>query len=117
MINFHTITLEAHELFDPETGSPNSQVCHSSVGILVNAYGETRNITFHEGDSADVILTDGTHFLMLYENGQWICCQFLPKSPVPGSYFALVTLYGPYPELEEALTDLVSKRNYLASVN
>lgn len=116
MINFHTITLEAYDLYDSDTGLPKSEVLHNPIEILFDREGEARNINFQEGDSVDVVLTDGTQYLILYENDQWTCCQLVDKKPgkEDGMNSAdLVTVFGPYEIIEEALNDLVAKRNYL----
>ncbi|MEX1063077.1 MAG: hypothetical protein WEC12_05700 [Balneolaceae bacterium] len=116
MINFHTIKLKAKELYDPETGRPQTEIFCSPVEIL---FSKARAIDFHEGDSAEVLLTDGTRFLILYKKSKWICCPFDPGKTLgenPRSV-DLVVLYGPYNMFEEALNDLISKRNYISSVN
>ncbi len=116
MINFHTITLEAQELYDAETGMPYSVTFHNPVEML---FSKVRNIEFSEGDSADVLLTDGSRYLIILENEKWSSSQLVSRDEEEGdpSRVELVSLYGPYDLLEDALTDLVSKRNYLSSVN
>lgn len=115
MINFHTITLKAQELNDPKTGVSRPEIFCSPIQIL---FSRARDVIFNEGDSAEVLLTDGSRFIFLYENDSWICCQYNHKKgqdDVPD--VDLITLYGPYELLEDALNDLISKRNYIASVN
>ncbi|MEX2573602.1 MAG: hypothetical protein WD317_04870 [Balneolaceae bacterium] len=110
MINFHSITIEAKELID---------VFYSPVELYLDDRGEYRNINFSNGDCADVFLTDGSQFLIQYENDQWVCRQFNPKESHAGdpvSNGRLVSVYGPYEFLEDALNDLVAKKNYI-SVN
>jgi|GEM_PF-2173270 len=116
MINFYSITLEAHDLYDPVSGMPNSKVVKHPAQLYFNRYGEERPITFREGDCVDVVLTDRSKYLILFENGKWCSCQFVSRNnnlrrSIDEVY--LVTRYGPYDSLDEALDDLVSKRNYL----
>jgi hypothetical protein len=104
MINFHSITIEAQELFN---------IFHSPGEIYVTEHGEKRDIRFQEGDCADVYLTDGSQYLIHHENGKWICRQFISRDPEiddMANNGELVTLYGPYEELEEALVDLIADR-------
>ncbi len=106
MINFHSITVEARDLFN---------VFHNPVEIYIDEEGEIRDIEFQEGDCVDVFLTDGSQFLLQYEQEEWVCRQFISANPrldplVEGE---LVTVLGRYRELEEALNHLISRKNYL----
>lgn len=116
MINFHTITLKAQELYNIDTGQPEPEVFCSPVQIL---FSKARHVEFCDGDRAEVLLTDGTRFIFLYENREWNCCksryQYHEENSPENT--DLIKIYGPYLLLEEALNDLISRRNYLSAMN
>lgn len=107
MINFKSITLEAKDIID---------IFHNPVELQFNDEGGARELQFYNGDCADVYLTDGSQFLIQFENGKWICREFIEREPHIDDLTNngdLTTMYGPYELLEDALNDLIAKKNYL----
>ena len=109
MLNFHTISLKAREAFDPETGEARAEFACTPLDIFVR---HMHKLSFHEGDQATALLSDGTRLDILFEEERWKCRQLKGAGADSGE-----TVPGSYDRLEEALVDLITRRNYVSSIS
>ena len=109
MFNFHTISLKAREAFDPVTGEANADFTCTPLDLFVR---RAHSLRFHDGDQATAHLSDGTRLDILFEEERWTCRRIESVDPELGQSIPVS-----YDRLEEALIDLLSRRNYISSSN